>query len=303
MNQKAVIYIILSAILLYLYYRKGDLAIFAAFGVVVTGTLILGKGGEEGFGMGGGGGGIDKECAKMGFKEVKIDKKDINGSLEKAMRNIEKVADKYWKNGDIDGKITDDIPLSNSWSVIKTYITNVENVSDKDQTMVREIYNTAYELYEKFILQKLTDAAKYTFIKDKILVRLDKDIKNSTSAMDVINKIKNSDEMKDADKDVKNLLKYLVCLFKQWISIFESLKKAMADAGGGGGKNKNKKKKSADDEEGGGGEDDDEKPKKKTKKKSVDEDEDKGEDEDEKPKKKATKKKKKDADDDADDDE
>lgn len=280
MNQKVVIYIILSAILLYLYYRKGDLAIFAAFVVVVTGTLILGKGGSvEGFGMGGGGGG-DKECAKLGFKEVKIDKKNINGSLEKAMRNIEKVADKYWKNGDINGKITDDIPLSNSWSVIKTYITNVENVSDKDQTMVREIYNTAYELYEKFILQKLTDAAKYTFIKDKILVRLDKDIKNSTSAMDVINKIKNSDEMKDADKDVKNLLKYLVCLVKQWISIFESLKKAMADAGGGGGKNKNKrKKKSADDEEGGGGgEDDDEKPKKKTKKKSVDEDETEAED-------------------------
>ena len=100
MNQKAVIYIILSAILLYLYYRKGDLAIFVAFVVVVTGTLILGKGGgDEGFGMGGGGGGVvDKECANLGFKEVKIDKKDINGSLEKAMKNIEKVADKYWKN-------------------------------------------------------------------------------------------------------------------------------------------------------------------------------------------------------------
>ena len=61
MNQKVVIYIILSAILLYLYYRKGDLAIFVAFVIVVTGTLILGKGGSmEGFGKkgkGGGGGG------------------------------------------------------------------------------------------------------------------------------------------------------------------------------------------------------------------------------------------------------
>ncbi|NDE72109.1 MAG: hypothetical protein EB054_05355, partial [Actinobacteria bacterium] len=72
MNQKTVIYIILSAILLYLYYRKGDLAIFVGFVVVVTGTLILGKGhGVDGFSMGGGGGGGgggDKECAKIGFK-------------------------------------------------------------------------------------------------------------------------------------------------------------------------------------------------------------------------------------------
>ena len=83
MNPKGVIYIILSAILLYLYYRKRDLAIFVGFIVVVVGTLILGKGDEEGFGMGGGGG-IDKECSEMGFTQPKIDKKDINGSLEKA---------------------------------------------------------------------------------------------------------------------------------------------------------------------------------------------------------------------------
>ena len=267
MNQKGVIYIILSAILLYLYYRRRDIAIFVGFVVVVVGTLILGKGGEEGFGMGGGGG-IDKECAKMGFTQPKIDKKDINGSLENAMKNIKTVAANYWKNGDINGIITGDEKLSNSLSVIKTYITNPANVSTEDQTMIEDIYKTAYELYEKFILQKLTDAAKSKFIKDKILVRLDKDIKNSTSAMDVIDKIKNSDEMKNADNDVKKLLQYLVCLFKQWIVIFKAIKKAMADAGGG----KKKKKPADDDEEGGGGGG--------------------GEDEDEKPKKKATKKKK-----------
>ena len=269
MNQKGVIYIILSAILLYLYYRKRDLAIFAGFVVVVVGTLILGKGGDAREGLEiGGGGGIDSGCSKLGFKEVKIDKKNINGSLEKAMRNIKTVAAKYWKNGDINGIITGDEKLSNSLSVIKTYITNPANVSTEDQTMIEDIYKTAYELYEKFILQKLTDAAKSKFIKDKILVRLDKDIKNSTSAMDVIDKIKNSDEMKDADNDVKKLLQYLVCLFKQWIVIFKAIKKAMADAGGG----KKKKKPADDDEEGGGGGG--------------------GEDEDEKPKKKATKKKK-----------
>jgi hypothetical protein len=305
MNQKGVIYIILSAILLYIYYRRRDLAIFVGFIVVVVGTLILGKGGDarEGFGFGGGGG-IDKECAKMGFKPPKIDNKDINGSLEKAMKNIKTVAAKYWKNGDINGIITGDEKLSNSLSVIKTYITNPANVSTEDQTMIEDIYKTAYELYEKFILQKLTDADKSKFIKDKILVRLNKDIKNSTSAMDVIDKIKKSDEMKDADNDVKKLLQYLVCLFKQWIVIFKAIKKAMADAGGG-----KKKKKPADEDEegGGGGEDEDEKPKKKAtkKKKPADNEEEEGsggegeDEEDEKPKKKK-KTKKKPADDDDD---
>ena len=95
MNQKGVIYIILSAILLYLYYRRRDIAIFVGFIVVVVGTLILGKGGEEGFGMGGGGGGgggIDKECAKMGFKPIKLDKDDLAGTLEQVVKGIEQVA-------------------------------------------------------------------------------------------------------------------------------------------------------------------------------------------------------------------
>jgi hypothetical protein len=102
MNQKAVIYIILSAILLYLYYRKGDLAIFVGFVVVVTGTLILGKvGSVEGFGKKGGkggkggGGGGGGGCSKLGFKEVKIDKKNINGSLKKIFANFKTVTSKY----------------------------------------------------------------------------------------------------------------------------------------------------------------------------------------------------------------
>ena len=62
MNQKVVIYIILSAILLYLYYKRGGIAIFAAFVVMVAGTLFASK--REGFGFGGGGGGKgDKACA------------------------------------------------------------------------------------------------------------------------------------------------------------------------------------------------------------------------------------------------
>ena len=307
MNQKGVIYIILSAILLYLYYRRRDIAIFAGFAVVVVGTLILGKGGEEGFGMGGGkkgGGGIDKECAKMGFKPIKLDEDDINHSLEKAMKNIEKVAETKWpfEKGDIEGKRTEDITVEANWKVItnSTFLKDwLKGVSEamsakkehKEYDAILGLWNTVEPLYKAFILEKSTDEEKTAAVNNN-KTKLDKIITSGPIVIEFINKLKKSDEIKDADDGVKDILKYITCLVKQWISIFESLKKAMADAGGGGGKKK-KKKKSADDEEGGGGEDDDEKPKKKTKKKSVDEDEDKGEDEeDEKPKTKKKNKKK-----------
>ena len=306
MNQKGVIYIILSAILLYLYYRKRDLAIFAGFIVVVVGTLILGKGGDarEGFGFGGGkkgGGGIDKECAKMGFKPPKIDNKDINGSLEKVMKNIEKVAETKWpfEKGDIEGKRTEDKTVEANWKVI----TNSTFLKDwgkgkgekkpketKEYEALMGLWDPAEGFYKKFILQKSTDEEKSAVVNEHN-VNLDKIIKSGPIVIEFINKLKNSDEIKDADDGVKDILNYITCLVKQWISIFESLKKVMKSAGGG----KKKKKPADEDEEGGGGGDEDEKPKKKATKKTkpADDDEEGGGDgEDEKPKKKATKKKK-----------
>lgn len=271
MNQKGVIYIILSAILLYLYYRKRDLAIFAGFIVVVVGTLILGKGGEEGFGMGGGkkgGGGIDKDCAEMGFKQPKIDKKDINGSLEKAMKNIEKVAETKWpfEKGDIEGKRTEDKTVEANWKVIikSPFINDLgkkigEDMNakkvNKEYDAIMGLWGPAEELYMAFIIQKKTDEEKSAVV-EKHKANLDNIITSGPIVIELINNLKKSDEIKEADDGVKDILKYITCLVKQWISISESIKKAMADAGGG-----KKKKKSDDDEEGGGG---GEKPKKKS---------------------------------------
>lgn len=94
MNQKTVIYIILSAILLYLYYKRGGVAIFAAFAVVVAGTLFAGA--NEGFSIGGKGGNADKECAKMGFTKPSIKKDNMKDGITTAMKNIQKVANKSW---------------------------------------------------------------------------------------------------------------------------------------------------------------------------------------------------------------
>jgi hypothetical protein len=290
MNQKGVIYIILSAILLYLYYRKRDLAIFAGFIVVVVGTLILGKGGEEGFGMGGGkkSGGINKDCAEMGFTQPKIDNDDFYGSLENVMKNIEEVAETKWpfEKGDIDGKRTKDKTVEANWKVImdspflKVWVEKLANDKSKEfkeYLAMTYLLGPARALYQAFILEKTTDQNKMKVVNDN-KKKLDKSIESGPMIMKFINRLKNSDDIKDADDGVKDILKYITCLVKQWIDIFKAIKKAMAAAGGG-------KKKSDDDDEGGGGDGEDEKPKKKKKKKSAEE-----EDEDEKPKKKKKKK-------------
>ena len=280
MNQKGVIYIILSAILLYLYYRKRDLAIFAGFVVVVVGTLILGKGGEEGFGTGGGGkkggGGIDKECAKMGFKPIKLDKNDLAGTLEQVIKGIEEVAVKQWP---YDGKATEDEDKKKKQKELEAFVEIWMKESKKalgdDKTKSDQANNFVFfsaEIYEK---------KRY----DELFKLKPEQIKNMISGggivLNLLEKINKSDEI---DSNFKKQLKYLICLCKYWTNIYKEAQKATADDEGG----------AADDDE-------NPKKKKKTKKKPVDEAEaDGGEDEaeDEKPKKKKPKNKKKPADDD-----
>ena len=80
MNQRIVIYIILSAILLYLYYVRRDLAVFAAFIVVVGATLIFGDGSaSEGF--------DSKESKKTGDKTKNLDdKKEKTGTKKDSIK-------------------------------------------------------------------------------------------------------------------------------------------------------------------------------------------------------------------------
>ena len=284
MNQKGVIYIILSAILLYLYYRKRDIAIFAGFVVVVVGTLILGKGGDarEGFGFGGGGkkggGGIDKECAKMGFKPIKLDKDDLAGTLEQVIKGIEQVAVKQWPydgmGGNKDGGGDDEDKKKKQKELdafVEVWIKETNAIKIDDNTKLDQL-----DKFVRFSAADIYDKKRY----DQLFKLKPEQIKNMISGGDVVlkllEKINKSDEI---DSNFKKQLKYLICLCKYWTNIYKEAQKATAD------------------DEGGAGDDDDEKPKKKkkTKKKPVDEGEADGEDE--KPKKKP-KNKKKPADDD-----
>lgn len=268
MNQKTVIYIILSAILLYLYSKRGGIILFAAFAVVTAGTLFAGAGAgaREGMGLGGGkGGGGDKECAKMGFKPIKLDKDDLVGSLEKVMKNIETVAEKQWpfEKGDIEGKRTEDKAFEESWKIIQESSVVKEVLKkgrdDPDMVSLLTIFDPITEIYGIFVGKNpKTTTAKNEAITKYNTSALDEMIKSGSTVIKLLERIKKSDEIKDGGAKVQKIMTYIMCLVKHWISIFKEMRKVTG--GGGGGKDE------GDDDGGKDGDDDSEKKKKKKKK-------------------------------------
>ena len=94
------------------------------------------------------------------------------------------------------------------------------------------LWGPAEKLYKAFIIQKKTDEEKSEVV-EKHKVKLDKIIEGGPIIIELINKLKKSDEIKEADQGVKDILKYITCLVKQWIAIFKAIKKATADDAGG----------------------------------------------------------------------
>ena len=271
LHQKVVIYIILSAILLYLYYKRGDLAIFASFVVVVLGTLIIGKDIDSVEGMKGGGGG---ECAKMGFTPPKI-AKDENGnvgeSLEKEMKKIKKIADKYWPY-DERGNSNDETEKTSMEEYVKIYakIMKKNSFSKEEDEAVNMFMEVSKGLYydinnqdhskRKKIELKVSDLPK-GYIKKFFI---------PTKLSTVLEKVSKSGELKD--EGAKKLAKYLSCLCKHWIAIWTKIDSMATGKKIDSSKNEDKE---PDDEE--------DKPKKKkkkaTKKKKSEDDDDENEDE------------------------
>ena len=277
-NQKTVIYIILSAILLYLYYKRGDIAIFAAFVVVVAGALFAGA--REGMNLGGGGKG-DKECAKLGFTAPKIDKNKMKDGITKAMKNIQKVAVKYWHFEDYGG----DKPIKDK--ATEHYSAVTDNINFKTERRKLEKSKEELENSRIFLGNSLE---LYELIKnnekiDESITKISDNLANGIKGGNIYlsllkkNHIFLAKEYKaggvEFDKDVKNLSQYLICLCGQWLSIWKQIQKAKGSGGSGGDK---------DDEGGDDGDDDEEeKPKKKntkaTKKKKSKKDDEADEDE------------------------
>jgi len=271
MNQTTVIYIILSAILLYLYYKRGGIAIFGAFVVVVVGTLIIRKDFDSVEGMKGNGGG---ECANMGFtapKIVKDENGDVGESLEKEMKKIKKIADKYWPY-DEKGNSNDETEKTSMEEYGKIYRKIMEkNTFSKEED---EAINMFLELSKDFYYKiNNKDQSKRKKIELKVSDLPKGYIKKffiPTKFSEVLEKVSKSDELKD--EGAKKLAKYLNCLCKHWIAIYTKIDTMATGKKTNSSKNEDKE---PDDEE--------EKPKKKkkkaTKKKKSEDDDDEDEDE------------------------
>jgi len=266
MNQKAVIYIILSAMLLYLYYRKQDLAIFVAFAVVAGATLIFRSEtiGQEGF-SGGGGGGVDKECAKLGFTPPNIQKKNWKKSLVNSLKNIQKVADKKWPFENMsENKPKNDDAKKNFSMITNNAFYKGESAKirkdDEKQDNQMKFIGGAAGIYEAFIISP-SDKKKESLLKDLNSEFVTKAIKGGEMVLALLKK--NHEHLKkeykaagqEMETSLNNLSQYLICLCKQWITIWKALQKA--NFGSEDGDNGD----DGDDDDGEGG--DEEKPKKK----------------------------------------
>ncbi len=254
MNHKGIIYIILSVVLLYLYYKRGDLAIFAAFVAVVGGTLIfrdrIQNDDREGFGVGGGGKG-DKECEKLGFKPIKLDKDDLAGSLEKVMKNIKKVADKQWPYDTMSGNNgtvkEEDEERKKKNAELESFMevwrkeaeAGLKNKKKMDEA--NAFISGSSDVYEKKKYNEFVD------IKPESIKKM---ISGGEIILNILEKVSKSDEI---DSGFKKTLKYLICLCKHWTNIYKELQKATGGSGGDDDdeeeKPKKKKKKATEDDE------------------------------------------------------
>jgi hypothetical protein len=263
---KVIIYAVISALLLYLYYLKRDLSIFAAFMVVVLEMIrtadrqgFLNEGLKMG---GGGGGGMDSKCEKLGFSKPTIAKTTLVDDLEKEMKKIKKVADKHWPYDDWKGN-TKDESKSEYFKPIMQAIQEVskderQDAGDqkKENTQMQDIMVMLYDMAS-------SDSKKAKEMKDiwntefkgmkppqkKQTVKTFKEyIKITDKQAKAFTAASKKDIMKDASKESKNLLEYLICLFTQWNLIFKAINDVLGKGGDGDDGDGEEEKKEGEEE-------------------------------------------------------
>lgn len=258
MNQKAMIYIILSAILLYLYYRKRDLAIFAGFVVVVVGTLILGKGrdiegiigrksgsSKSGSKSGSSSGSSSNQCSDLKFAEPNIDKTRVVTSLIELNDNFKKVCGKYLS---FEGRGPE---LNKEGGAILESLYKDEKIKKKLDSILEKFQKENQNEYFAYLigtnillLNNYTESDKGELrfivfgsdhpVKKTLNDFTKEDYKFFTSALKgakafvpTIDKIMNLEEIKEQDNKTKDLFKFMKCAVNHTIKVLNNLKDAL----------------------------------------------------------------------------
>jgi len=245
MNQKTVIYIILSAILLYLYYKRGGIALFMAFVVVVLGTLIIGKGRDiEGITGKRGGRSGDSSCSALKFADPKIDNTRVVTSLIELNNNFKQVCSKYFdvetynlnKEGGaiVESLFTDDETKEKVKTAMKKLETKQKEYFAYMIGASSLLLNKKFEESKKTgkmmfivfggevsVLETLNDFTKedYKFFKSAVV--------GAEIVLEVINEIKDIDEVKAKGQKTKDFFNFMKCAVEHSIKVMNNLKAAL----------------------------------------------------------------------------
>jgi hypothetical protein len=216
---KVVIYALLSAILLYLYYLKKDVGIFIAFVILVLSTIVYGGDScEEGFGGSGG-----DACKTLGFTELNIDKEDMGGSLEKELVKIKSVATTHWPY-DEKGETDNEKKKESMKIFVGVYFKEVKKVQDDaDANKGDGFINVSKGLYDQVNSKDESKRRKININPSDIPKgSLSDIIAGGSFFLKILKSVDKSGELAD-DAGAKKICKYLICLCKQWISIYKKI--------------------------------------------------------------------------------
>ena len=179
--------------------------------------------------------------------------------LEKEMKKIKKVADKHWPYDDWKGNSTDQSKSEYFTPIMKALQEvakdNTEDAGDpkKEHEQTNQMQDIMVMLYglassDSKKAKKMKDLLTSDFkgmkppqkkqtvktFKEYIKI-IDKQIKAFTDAS-------KTDIMKEALKESKNLLNYLICLFTQWNLIFKAMNDVLGKGSKGGDDDEDEKK-------------------------------------------------------------
>jgi hypothetical protein len=186
------------------------------------------------------------------------------------MKNVKKVALKYVKFGEDSPAIKEEyneaVKFIASSEIVKSETEKLNKNKENQEYVMNFAFGSMFGLVMPYITKPseksqedtVKSLGKFNKKNDKGQVPMVMILKGGSIMLGILNKIKKSDEMKDADKDAKNILAAAICSVKHFISLWKNIQKAYPSDGDDDGDKKDdgdeedkpkKKKKSKKDED------------------------------------------------------